>query len=470
MKIGKFNISKTWLLIIIIFLLVIGYYVIKSITKSPTDGLILERIQKGEVLQQVSETGSVKATESIGLGFKVIGKIAGINVSIGDSVKKGDILAQLESSQLSAQLQSAKAALSYTASQYNSGLSLAKDNLQSTYNSAFNILNDTYTKIYNAYNVIVSLQNDYFLSADQEGIKVREGKDDIQTNMEDVKLYLDGSQTDSAIDSAILGTLTNLENIYNDLKIIRTQCDSGVYYSSVSSTSKTSIDTQKAYINTAITNLTASQTSISSYKISLKKAEDSTAEQLQANIDALQSQLNDSYLISPINGTVTELNIKRGQVVSPSQSLINLLSTEPFEVSAYIYEQDIVNVKIGDPVEINLVAFPKQTFSGKVLLIDPAETVVDNVVYYKVTIELTNQPTDIRSGMTADITIETNKKNDILRIAKNVITQIDGTESVQVFKNGKVENVTITTGLEGNDYFEITSGLLEGDEIVVGKK
>jgi len=482
----KFKINKIWLVIIIIILIVVGYYVVKAVFKSPTEGLIIEKVQKGEVLQEVSETGSVRATENISLGFKSIGKIAKIDVAVGDSVKRGDVLAELDSNQLLAQLQSAQAALGYTTNQYNSGVASAKDNLQSAYKDALNVLNDTYTKIYNAYNVVTDLQNTYFSAADQEGIKVGDSKNDMQRNMSDVKSYLDAAQanSDSAIDSAVSETLIDLDNIYNDLKIIRAQCDSGVYYSSVSSTGKTSIDTQKTNINTALTNLTASQASISSYKIALQKAEDnagssgtgssSQVEQAQANVDALQSQLNDNYLTSPIDGIITEVNIKKGQVISGSQSVINLLSTEPFQIKVNIYEQDIVNVKIGDDVKINLVAFPKETFDGRVLSINPAETIVDNVVYYEVTIEFTNQPDGIRSGMTADITIETNKEDNVLRVPKNAVVNIDGTETVQVVKGPKgypkIENATITTGLEGNDYFEVISGLQESDEIITGKQ
>ncbi|MCX6720414.1 MAG: efflux RND transporter periplasmic adaptor subunit [Candidatus Staskawiczbacteria bacterium] len=466
------KIKKSWIVIIIIILLLVGYFFIKPLFKSPTDGLVTEKIVKGEVLQEVSETGSVKATEDVGLGFKSIGKVSKINVEVGDKVKKGDILASLDASQVLAQLQSAKSALDYTTSQYDSGVSSARDDLRSAYNSALNVLNDTYTKIYNSYNAVVDLQNTYFLTTDQEGIEVLNSKNDIQKKMSDVKSYLDLVQanSNSAIDSAVSVVLTDLDSIYNDLKIIRAQCDSGIYYNNVSSTSKISIDTQKTNINTAITNLTASQTSISSYKIALQKAEDSTVEQAQADVDSLQSQLNDNYLASPIDGIITQVNIKKGQVASPTQTAINMLSTEPFQVKVAIYEQDVVNVKVGDATKVNLVAFPKQTFLGKVLSIDPAETIIDNVVYYKVTIEFPNQPDGIKSGMTADITIETNKAENVLRIPKNAVLQTNGTQTVQIAKNGQIQNVTITTGLEGNDYFEVLSGLKEGDEIITGKK
>jgi len=501
-----FKVSKTWLVVIAIILIIVGYYVVKAAFKSPTDGLVIEKIQKGQVLQQVSEAGSVKAAEDISLSFKPIGKIARVGVAVGDSVKKGDVLAELDLSQTSAQLQSAKAALNSAVSQYDklvNGLTAedlkiyedavtsARQDLSNAYDGARNTLNDAHVKIYNAYNVVVSIQNNYFSALDQQGIPVANARNDINSNLKDIENYLGPTGknlSEPDIDSALSRMLVVLNNVYNNLKIIRDQSDIGIYYSAVPSADKTSLDTQKGYINTASTSANDLKQSIASLKVALQEAQDNlslkaasarqedvgiyTAQvrQAQANVDGLQSQLRDNYLFSPIDGMITEVNVKNGQVVSPSQSAINLLSAEPFQIKVDIYEQDIVNVKVGNSVKIDLVSFPKQTLEGKVLSIDPAETIVDNVVYYKVTIEFPSQPDGIRSGMTADITIETNKKDNVLRIPKNAVLQIDGVQSVQVFKNGKITDETITTGLEGNDYFEVLSGLSAGDQIIIGKK
>lgn len=500
------KIKKGWTVVIVIILIIVGYYVATSVFKSPTEGLVVEKVVKGTVSQEISETGSVKATQDISLGFRSIGKIAKIDVAVGDSVKKGDILAELDSSQTSAQLQSAKAALDSATTQYNKlingltpedlkiyqdAVTSAQQDLSNAYGGALNTLNDAYSSVYNAYNAVVLVQNSYFSALDQESVAVSGAKDDMGSNMQGIKSYLDtanNSAKTSDIDIVISHMTTALDSIFNDLEIVRNQCEQGIYYLSVSSASKTLLDNQKTYINTASTDVTTLQSDISSYKTALQKAEDnltsktasarpedidlaqSQINQAQANVNALQSQLNDNYLTSPIDGVITEVDIKKGQVISPSQSAINMLSSEPFQIKVDIYEQDIVNVKAGDDVKINLVAFPKQTFDGKVLSIDPAETIVDNVVYYEVTIEFPNQPNGIRSGMTADITIEANKKDNVLRIPKNAVVQIDSTETAQVVKGGKIENTTITTGLEGNDYFEVTSGLNEGDQIVTGKK
>ncbi len=72
--------------------------------------------------------------------------------------------------------------------------------------------------------------------------------------------------------------------------------------------------------------------------------------------------------------------------------------------------------------------------------------------------------------MTADIIIKTNSKDNVLRVAKNAIENINGKDMLQVITNGKVEDRQITAGLEGNDYVEVLSGLSEGEEVITGKK
>ena len=506
MKIGKIKISRTWIVVIVIIILIIGYFSAKQIFKNPIDSYITEKISKGEVVQEVSETGSVRATDDLSLSFKGIGKSSAINVSVGDFVKKGEVLAKLDSSQIFAQLQSAQASLSVADTQYEKllkgstsediktyqdAVDSANHDLQSAYDNALNVLDDAYNKIYNAYNVVASLQQSYFYMSDQQGIKVSSSKDDISSNMQDVKIYIDKagtSKTREDVDSAISHATLALDNIYNDLKIVRDQCEQGIYYANVVAADKTSLDTQKGYINTASTNVVSSQQDIAAYKIALQKANDnlsfktanprtedvdiyqSQIEQAKANVELYQSQLKDTNIYSPIDGRITAVNAKNGETVNSSESIINLLSSEPFQVKVDIYEQDIVNVKPGDLVKINLVAFQKETFEGKVLSIDPAEKIVDNVVYYQVTIEFPKQPEGVRSGMTADIVIETNKKEDVLRISKNAVESIDGKTFVKVFSNGKVENREITLGLEGSDYYEVTSGLTEEDLIITGTK
>lgn len=506
MKIWKIKISRTWTIIIAIILLFVGYSVVKSFFKDPLENYQTEKVAKGEIVQEVSETGSVRATKEVSLSFESIGRVSKINVSVGDNVKKGEILAELDSGQILAQLQSAKAAASAAKTQYEkllngltpedvqvyqNAVDSADNNLKSAYDSALNVLDSAYTKIYNASSAIDDLQYSYFTSSDQQGIKVIDSKNDIKSNMDDVKIYLDkarASKSREDINYAISQMILALDNVYNDLKIVREQCDQGTYYLSVPETDKATIDTHKSYINTASSSVISSQQSISSYKIALQTAQDnlklktvdprsedvdiykSQIDQAQANVNMYQSQLNNNYIASPIDGKITEVNAKRGETISYSEPAVTLLSTEPFQIKVDVYEQDIVNVNPGDSVKIDLVAFPKETFEGRVLSIDPAERIVDNVVYYQVTIDFPNQPMGIRSGMTADIVIETEKKQDVLRVSKNAVESIDDKSIVQISNKGKIEDREIVIGLEGSDYYEVISGLNEGDIIITGTK
>ncbi len=506
MKIGKFNISKTWLIIIVIILLVVGYYSVKQLLKDPTEGYILEKVDRGEVVQEISETGSVQATDNISLGFKALGKIESIKVFVGQEVTKGQILASLDINQLNQQLKNYQAALDVAKAQYQKLVNgytqedikvyedardSAKQNLAGAYSSAINTIIDTYTKSYNALNAVDDIQDSYFSLVDQPGIRVIENRDKIQKNVNEIKKYLDAVNSDPSqnnIDNAISEITKFLQEISSSLKIVRETVDEGTYFFDVSSTDKTSLDTQKGYINTAITNITSSQQSISSYKIALQSAESNLAlrnaeprqedvdvylaqiRQAEANVSLYQAQIYDAYLRSPLDGKITKINAKAGEIVSSSQAVVNLLSSNPFQIKVDVYEQDVVKLKVDNEVEVTLIAFPREPLLGKVVSIDPAEKIVDQVVYYEVTIDFSNDIDGIRSGMTADLIIKTDKKGDVLRVPKNAVESIEGKDMVEIVNNGQVEERQIEVGLEGDDYFEIISGLQEGEEVVTGRR
>jgi len=105
-----------------------------------------------------------------------------------------------------------------------------------------------------------------------------------------------------------------------------------------------------------------------------------------------------------------------------------------------------------------------------VVSIEPVEKLIDNVVYYETTIDFEGGPEGIRRGMTADIIIETAKKENVLIVSKRAVEDINGKKIVKVYKKGALEEREITVGLKGDEYLEVLSGLKEGDQVVAGKK
>ncbi len=510
--------KKIILIIIIVLLLAIGIY--QGFLKEEKPTFTLAEVVRGNVSQEVAETGQVKKGEEINLSFKNSGRIEKIYVEVGDQVDSGENLAKLETAELAIQLQEAKAALDVTQAKLNKlsagatqeeikiaqtavensqvSLDTSRQGLKDANEDALNVSDDSYLKIYNALNVADLIQRTYFTSNDQEGIRVRENKDKIESATAQAKSYLDTAKSDPEdenIDTAISEMQQALDKTYNALGIIREICEEPTYRNLVSSTNKTSLDTHRGYINTAITNLTNSQQSITSAKFAIESAEgvlqaaeddlalkivparqedidlyQAQVNQAQAQVQILENQSRDATLKSPTQGQITKINKKVGEMAQSAlqDAAITLLPATPFEIEVDIYEEDVVKINIGNPVEISLVPFPDKIFKGKVISIDPAEKIVEGVVYYETSIDFEEMPDNLKPGMTADLVIQAALKENVLVIPEDALHEKDDKRTVQVFQDGEVKDKEIEIGLIGsNDLIEVISGLEEGEEVIL---
>ena len=209
--------KKIILLIIFVLLLAIGIY--QGFLKEEEPIFTLAEVVRGNISQEVSETGQVKRGEEINLSFKNSGQIEKIYVEVGDQVESGESLAKLETTELAIQLQEAEAALEVAQAKLNKlsvgptqeeikivqtavensqvSLDTARQGLKDANEDALNVLDDSYLKVYNAFNEVDLIQRTYFTSNDQEGIKARENKDKIELGMAQAKSYLDIAKADS---------------------------------------------------------------------------------------------------------------------------------------------------------------------------------------------------------------------------------------------------------------------------------
>ncbi|KPJ57333.1 hypothetical protein AMJ49_01920 [Parcubacteria bacterium DG_74_2] len=513
--------NRKIILIVIASLLLIGSVYQVFFRKKETPFTLVE-VSQGIVSQEISETGQIKKGEEIKLSFKNAGRIKEIYVEIGEEIKSGEKLAQLDDTSLLIDLQTSKSGLKLAQAKLDKlltgpsseeikiaetqvtnsqiSLAIAQENLNQAYEDAQNSLDDYYLKIYNAFNVVNSIQRSYFTGNDQEGIKVRENKSKIENALIRTKLYLDIAKADPKnenIDVALSEMKKALENTFNALSVIRENCETATYQNLVSSADKTSLDNQRTYINTTLTNITNSQQTISSMKLSLEAAEgqlqatkdnlalvtakprqedidlyESQVDQAQAQVRLLENQLEDAILRSPIDGQVIKINKKIGEQVQPmvQDVVISLLSDNPFQIKTDIYEEDIVKIKVGNPVDISLVSFPGQIFKGKIISIDPAEKLKEGVVYYEINIDFEDAPEGVKPGMSADLVIKTASKENVLIIPEKAIRKKDDRIIVQILRNRAVEEREIEVGLRGNDMVEIISGLKEGDKIILSSQ
>lgn len=201
--------------------------------------------------------------------------------------------------------------------------------------------------------------------------------------------------------------------------------------------------------------------------------------QAQAAYDSVINQIDNSLIKAPIEGTVTNVEYEVGEQVTAGQSVISVLGENYYEIEVLISEADIAKIEKSDLCVITLDAFGEDLkFNGKVNFIEPAETVIQDVIYYKVIVFFVDFEKDetetprIKSGMTANIIITTAKKDNILIISSRAVIQKNGqSKIVRVLEAGQLLEKKVSIGLRGDDgLVEILSGLKENEVVVTSIK
>jgi HlyD family secretion protein len=138
-----------------------------------------------------------------------------------------------------------------------------------------------------------------------------------------------------------------------------------------------------------------------------------------------------------------------------------------YEVDAGVSETDIGKVVLGDKVSMTLDAFPNETFDGSVFYIAPAETNTDGVISYQIKISFDKMDVRFKSGLTANINIETKQEDNALLLPQYAILQNDQGAFVETVSNNKIIQNPVLLGIEdqkGN--VEVVSGVTEGEQVL----
>jgi multidrug efflux pump subunit AcrA (membrane-fusion protein) len=515
--------KKIILIIIIIILVTFGVYQVFLKEKKPEFNLI--EVVRGDIVQEIFESGQVGRGEKINLIFENAGKIEKIYAGVGDEVKAGQELAKLDTSNLYIQLQEVQTGLELAQLNLNKllagagpeeikitetqlenaeiTLGIAKENLKNSYETAITVSDGSYPQIYNALDFVKEFVGEYINIYDEDGRTIMRARDEIERAEAEAKLYLgiakESSRTEASVngdvETALLIMKNSLETAFDSLETIREIADkSAIYRERVSAADKASLDTLKTNINGDLTNVIGVQQTISSMKsnvetvqtklqeaesrLDLIKAEvrqvdidlsEAQIRQAQTRVQFYENQIQQSKLISPAAGKIIEIKKRIGELVQPTSQdvVIVVLPIAPYEIKVDIYEEDVIEISVGNSVEITLVAFPDKKIEGRVISISPAEKIVDGVVYYETTIGFEEMLKEIKPGMTADVIIQADLKENVMIISRDAIQEKDDKTIVEVFKNGQIQERDIEIGLRGsNDMVEVLSGLEEGEKVI----
>jgi HlyD family secretion protein len=197
-------------------------------------------------------------------------------------------------------------------------------------------------------------------------------------------------------------------------------------------------------------------------------------EQAQVSLQQVEWRLAQASLVSPINGTVTALNVDAGEMANNGQTIVVLSDLSILKVEVNVDETDVSRLKNGMEVQVSVDAFPSHELTGKVIYIEPTAVIQSGVVLYTVTVEMkpdsttvADQALPLRSGMTVNVTFPIEQHKDTLMVPFRAVETEGGQAYVtQVTPSGS-EHVAVTLGMITDTQIEILSGIDEGDVVTV---
>ncbi|PIR70519.1 MAG: hypothetical protein COU46_01105 [Candidatus Niyogibacteria bacterium CG10_big_fil_rev_8_21_14_0_10_42_19] len=473
-------------------------------------------VQKQDVIHEVDVTGRVRPAESVNLSFESSGRISRINISVGDKVSAGQTLVQLESADLSTQLQEAEAVVRVEQAKLNDLLSGAK--IEEIKVQEVKVQNAKISLIDKKEALINSIRDAYTKSDDA----VRNKTDQIFDNPRSLNPILKFHPTNSQYEIDLETERPNIENILNSWKIdidainitsdivtnaqnVKSNLNQVKLYldkvalavnnaspsQSITQTTidawKTDTSTARTNINTAITNLATadesmrlalSTLSLEESNLNLKisgatleeiVAQEASLDRAVASANNIRVKISKTILRSPISGIITAQNAKIGEIAVANSIVVSIISASKFEVETNIAEVDIADVKISDGAQITLDAYGNDViFGARVISVDPAETIIEGVATYKVKMQFLEDDSRIKSGMTANITILTDKREGVNAVPQRAVIDRNGVKIIRTIqKDLSIKEVSVRTGLRGSDgNIEIIEGVNEGDRVI----
>ena len=491
-----------------------------------------DTVTRGSVSTGVSASGALAAKTSEQLGFPTGGKLTSVKVKVGQKVQAGDVLATIDSRTAKATLRQAEAnAAAQAAVLGGASDNPAVQSAAATLAQARRVVLESTqqaTATRDADNTAISRAK----KQKHTDESAKDDADDAVGNAQDAcdsAKEIAGKANAAAEAAAADPTNTSaaaLATLAASATATATSTCGGVGSAEAGVTAakqrivadQTAIDTaeQRKRVDDASGNLAqanAQQGVVSAQNAynAAVSARPHTLDQSQAAVDAAQAQVDaaqkavdDTTLRAPADGTISAVNGTKGEYLSPSSGtsalapgskaaipgasgggaaaaaggasptrpggtqFIVLSGLDQLQVVLPFEESDAAQIKKGQSVDVQLDAVPGLQAKGTVVSVSPSATAIGNVVSYYVTVSLDTRDPRERDGQTAQVTVLTAERNDVLTVPNTAVRQQGGASTVVVYEpTGDQRTVSFQAGLVGADRTEVVSGLNEGDRVVV---
>ncbi|MEQ8200338.1 MAG: efflux RND transporter periplasmic adaptor subunit, partial [Syntrophomonadaceae bacterium] len=208
------------------------------------------------------------------------------------------------------------------------------------------------------------------------------------------------------------------------------------------------------------------EASRAAYEALIAGSAEASVAQAEAGLMAARNALDKCVLTSPINGIVGSIGLSLGDTANPAAVAAIVSNTGQLEVEVMVSEAEVSYIQKGSPVDVVVRAVRGEPFLGQV---ESIATVADPVKRnYAVKVSLPNPDDNIKSGMFAELSIDTMSKQDILAVPVGAVLPKGGRDIVYlVDDNQRARAAAVETGIKNDQYIEIISGLTAGQEVII---
>lgn len=415
-------------------------------------------VETGTVLAQVSASGNLALAAQSSLAFGAAGKVTAVDVSVGQTVTAGQVLATIDPT-------SANLALT----EANEQLTVAQDNLAKAQNGPTSqqeaVDQDQVTSDEQA---ITTAQDN--LNAEEAlptscptATKGSTGSTDCSTpqqlQQDENALTSAENQLQSTKDQQALTNYVDPSTIAQDQEAV-TQAQASV------NTAQQGVAGTKIVAPAAGTILTIAG------QVGTEASAGSSTTGVSASSDSGSSGSGTGSTGTGSGSTGTGSSgsgssSSGSSSSSSSGTFITMADVNQLQITADVSETDIDSIKSGQDATITLNALPNTPLGASVVAISPTSTLVSNVVEYAVTLNLVGTlPTGVRPGQSASILITTAEASDALYVPTSAVTSTGGSSYVTVVQAGRDVPTKVTTGVVGTTDTQIVSGLTQGETVL----
>lgn len=500
--------KKWWVWAIVLAVVLISTIVFAQITSTTEPEVVV--VEKRDVIQEVLVTGRVEPTDDAELAFERGGVVERIYARVGERVPRGGLIMSLNKSELNAEYLQASAQVKAQEAKLaelmqgtrpeeievqrvkvaNAEVAVRneKDTLLDELSDAFTDVDDAVRRTIDQFFDNPQSSNpqlSFTTQSTSREILVEQGRLNIERTINE--WLLAGEETleehIARVRSALIETRNLLEESANLLSVLS---PSSSLTTATIDGWRSDVSTARNTINSALSGLTTAEESyeeaqrdlvLAREELVLKEAgtvpfqitaQEAALEEAQAKLATLAVQLNKMTLRAPFAGIITKLELNEGELANAQEVAAAIIGDGVFEIIANVPEADIAKVHLDAPAHVTLDAYgDEEIFEAYVSEVDPAETIIDGVATYKVTLLFSEEDERVRSGMTADTTIVTGERMDVIAIPARLVRTQDFDRIVSVLIDGVTKDRVVKTGLRGADgYVEIKEGLEVGELVV----